>query len=118
MPESAATDPLTPKYKRVLLKLSGEAFGHNGKSGIGLEETLAIAAQMKRLVEKKVELAVVVGGGNFLRGAQFSAGPTPIINPATADSMGMLATFMNGLALQDVLERLEVPRLQAQQFAI
>lgn len=109
MPESAATDPLTPKYKRVLLKLSGEAFGHNGKSGIGLEETLALAAQIKRLVEKKVELAVVVGGGNFLRGAQFSAGPTPIINPATADSMGMLATFMNGLALQDVLERLEVP---------
>jgi len=106
---SISADPLTPKYKRVLLKLSGEAFGHGGKSGISLEETLAIAQQLKRLWERKVQLAVVVGGGNLLRGAQFTAGPTPIINPATADSMGMLATFMNGLALQDVLERLEIP---------
>ena len=109
MPDSASAEPLIPKYKRVLLKLSGEAFGHGGKSGINLDETLALATQMKRLVELKVQLAVVVGGGNFLRGAQFSAGPTPMINPATADSMGMLATFMNGLALQDVLERLEIP---------
>ena len=109
MPDSATADPMTPKYKRVLLKLSGEAFGHGGKSGISLEETLSLAAQMKRLVERKVQLAVVVGGGNILRGAQFSAGPTPIINPVTADNMGMLATVMNGLALQDVLERLEIP---------
>ena len=54
MPDSSTADPMTPKYKRVLLKLSGEAFGHGGKSGISLEETLSLAAQMKRLVERKV----------------------------------------------------------------
>ena len=98
-----------PAYKRVVLKLSGEAFGPGGKGGgISLDETLAIAAQLKRIVERGVELAVVVGGGNLLRGAQFSAN-TSTIKPATADSMGMLATVMNALALQDTLESLDVP---------
>jgi uridylate kinase len=95
-------------YRRVLLKLSGEAFGHSGKGGISLDETLHVAAQMKRVVEKGVELAVVVGGGNLLRGEQFSAGAASI-KAATADQMGMLATVMNGLALQDTLESLDVP---------
>jgi uridylate kinase len=99
----------TAKYSRVLLKLSGEAFGHPGKGGIDLEETLAIATQLKRVVERGVQLAVVVGGGNLLRGAQFTAGDSAgVIKPATADTMGMLATVMNGLALQDTLESLDV----------
>jgi uridylate kinase len=101
-------DPLRPTYRRVLLKLSGEAFGPGGKGGgISVDETLDIAAQMKRLVDRGVELAVVVGGGNLIRGAQFAAGAS-VIKQATADQMGMLATVMNGLALQDTLESLDV----------
>jgi uridylate kinase len=100
-------DVLRPKYRRVLLKLSGEAFGHAGKSGISLDETLAIATQLKRVADRGVQLAVVVGGGNLLRGAQFAAGASSI-KAATADQMGMLATVMNGLALQDVLESLDI----------
>jgi uridylate kinase len=96
-----------PIYRRVLLKLSGEAFGHAGKNGINLDETHAVATQMKRVVERGVQLAVVVGGGNLLRGAQFSAGSS-IIRPATADYMGMIATVMNGLALQDTLESMDI----------
>lgn len=108
------TDPNTPPigppaFKRVLLKLSGESFGPAGKNGIGPAETLDIALQLKRVVQMGVELAVVVGGGNLLRGAQFSAGVNPNkIRPATADAMGMLATVMNGLALMDTLEGLDV----------
>jgi uridylate kinase len=99
---------LTPKYKRVLLKLSGESLGHNGKNGISLDECLAIGTQLKRVVTRGVQLAIVVGGGNLLRGAQFSAGLNTI-KPATADYMGMIATVMNGLALQDTLESLDLP---------
>jgi len=105
MPETSAN--LTPKYRRVLLKLSGEAFGHAGKNGISVEETVSLAQQMKDIVGRGVQLAVVVGGGNLIRGATFSA-DSPI-HKTTADNMGMLATVMNGLALQDILERLEVP---------
>ncbi|MGL4423015.1 MAG: UMP kinase [Gemmataceae bacterium] len=96
-----------PIYRRVLLKLSGEAFGYHGRNGISLEETHSVATQLKRLVEKKVQIAVVVGGGNLLRGAQFAKGLNTI-KPATADSMGMIATVMNGLALQDTLESLDI----------
>jgi uridylate kinase len=111
MPSTA--DPLAPKYRRVLLKLSGESLGHGGKSGISLDETKAIAEQLKRVHARGVQLAVVVGGGNILRGAQFSGGDERI-KPATADYMGMLATVMNGLALQDTLETLGVEtRLQS-----
>ena len=96
-----------PAYKRILLKLSGEAFGRAGANGINLEETLEIATQLKRVVAMGCELAIVVGGGNLLRGAQFSAGISSI-KQATADSMGMLATIMNGLALQDTLESMDI----------
>lgn len=105
MPEPSANP--SPKYKRVLLKLSGEAFGISGKSGISVEETVSIAEQMKVIVQRGVQLAVVVGGGNLIRGASFAQGSP--IHAVTADNMGMLATVMNGLALQDILERLEVP---------
>jgi uridylate kinase len=98
-------DPLKPKYKRVLLKLSGEGFGSAGKSEINIDETLKIARQVKKVVERGVQLALVIGAGNLLRGEQFSAGGT-VIKKATAHYMGMLATVLNGLALQSALESL------------
>src|ERR1700733_348032 len=105
-------DSLRPKYKRVILKLSGEGFGYPGKSGISIDETLSIARQAQRVLQRGVQLAIVVGAGNILRGAQFSAGGD-VIREATAHYMGMLATVINGLALQDALEHLQVEtRLQ------
>src|SRR5437764_9813699 len=104
--DDQTADDLRPKYKRVLLKLSGEAFGQSGKSGISIDETLSVAKQAKRVVERGVQLAIVVGGGNILRGTQFSAGGS-IIKEATAHYMGMLANVLNGLALQDALESLD-----------
>lgn len=98
-------ETLKPKYKRVILKLSGEGFGHSGKSGISIEETLSVARQAQRILQRGVQLAIVVGAGNILRGAQFSAGGE-VIRTATAHYMGMLATVLNGLALQDALESL------------
>jgi len=105
MDEQRPADNLKPAYTRVVLKLSGEAFGISGKSGISIDETLAIARQAKRVLESGVQLAIVVGAGNILRGAQFSAGGA-VIKEATAHYMGMLATVLNGLALQDALESL------------
>lgn len=95
-----------PRYGRVVLKLSGDGFGHVGRGGISIDETLNIARQAQRAVRHGVQLAIVVGGGNILRGAQFSAGGR-VIREATAHYMGMLATVLNGLALQDALESLE-----------
>src|SRR5687768_1093196 len=100
-------DPLTPKYRRVLLKLSGESLGHGGKSGISLDEAAAVGEQLKRVHARGVQVAIVIGGGNIHRGAQFMAGGETI-KRATSDYMGMLATVMNGLALQDTLETLGV----------
>jgi uridylate kinase len=94
-----------PAYRRVILKLSGESFSGPSKTGISIEETLAIARQAKRVRDSGVQLAIVVGAGNILRGAQFSAGGE-IIKEATAHYMGMLATVLNGLALQDAIESL------------
>jgi uridylate kinase len=109
---SDAADPSQPKYARVLLKMSGEAFGHGGQSGISIDETLGIARQIQRVAKSGVQVAVVVGGGNILRGAQFSA-KGEVIKEATAHYMGMLATIMNGLALQESLESMGVQtRLQ------
>jgi uridylate kinase len=96
---------LTPAYKRVILKLSGESFGTSGKTGISIDETLNIAQQAKRVLDRGVELAIVIGAGNLLRGAQFSAGGD-VIKESTAHYMGMVATVLNGLALQDALESL------------
>src|ERR1700756_3470925 len=105
MDDHASADALKPKYARVVLKLSGEGFGHSGKSGISIDETLSIARQAQRVVARGVQLAIVVGGGNILRGQQFSAGGD-VIKEATAHYMGMLATVLNGLALQQALESL------------
>ena len=107
MSESPPAELWKPAYKRVLLKLSGEAFGQAGKVGISLDETLKLSEQLRRVARMGAQVAVVVGGGNLLRGAQFSAGLTTV-KQATADAMGMIATVMNGLALQDTLESLDI----------
>jgi len=90
------------KYKRVLLKLSGEAL--SGQQGFGIDTpTLTkVARQIKQVAEMGVGVAVVVGGGNIWRGAKAEAGG---MDRVTADYAGMLATVINALALQDVLER-------------
>jgi uridylate kinase len=92
----------TPQYKRVVLKLSGEALA--GEQGFGLspEIIMSVAEQVKEVVDLGVEVAVVVGGGNIWRG---KVGSEMGMDRATADYMGMLATVMNSLALQDSLEK-------------
>src|SRR5438067_5712729 len=105
MDSQAPSGPSSLKYRRVLLKLSGEGFGYPGKAGISIDETLNIARQIVRVGNSGVQLAVVVGGGNILRGAKFSGGGE-VIKQATAHYMGMLATVLNGLALQEALESL------------
>src|SRR6516225_6980027 len=104
-PMDDSADPLKPKYRRVLLKLSGEGFGPPGKSGINIDDTLKIAQQIMKVHGRGVQLAVVIGAGNLLRGEQFSAGGA-VIKKTTAHYMGMLATVLNGLALQSALESL------------
>ncbi len=94
-----------PAYKRVLLKLSGEVFGGQRKYGIDLEQLKTIAEEIKSVWERKVGVAVVVGGGNIFRGV---AGAVNGIDRATGDYMGMLATVINTLALQDMLEKVGV----------
>lgn len=95
-------------FRRVLLKLSGESFCRPGEGGISVEEVSRIAREVSRVAERGVEIAVVVGGGNILRGAQLSRG-ADVIKEATAHYMGMTATVINGLALQDALESLGRP---------
>jgi len=90
-------------FRRILLKLSGESFCRPGEGGISVEEVSRIASQASRVAAGGVQLAIVVGGGNILRGAQLSRG-TNTIQEATAHYMGMTATVINGLALQDALE--------------
>jgi len=94
-----------PVFRRVLLKLSGESFCKPGEGGISIEEVSRIAHQASRVAARGVELAIVVGGGNILRGANLARGQD-IIQESTAHYMGMTATVINGLALQDALEHL------------
>ncbi|MFM8892172.1 MAG: uridine monophosphate kinase, partial [Planctomycetia bacterium] len=94
-------------YRRVLLKLSGESFARPGERGICMEEVLHIAQQTVRAAARGVQVAVVIGGGNILRGGSFTAGNVGI-QQATGHWMGMLATVINGLALQDAIESLGV----------
>jgi uridylate kinase len=90
-----------PKFKRVLLKLSGEALMGNKSFGIDPQMLDSIAGQIKKINEKGIEVAIVVGGGNFWRGVTAEAAG---MDRATADYAGMLATIINALALQDALE--------------
>jgi len=95
-----------PVFKRIILKVSGEAL--SGPQGFGIDPVIisSIAEQVQAVIELKVEVAIVVGGGNIWRGISGSAKG---MDRATSDYMGMLATVMNGLALQDALENIGVP---------
>ncbi|MGQ0657684.1 MAG: UMP kinase [Chromatiales bacterium] len=92
----------TPRYRRVLIKLSGEALLGGNEYGIDPEMLHRIAEEVKQMVAARVEVSMVIGGGNIVRGAGLAAGG---MDRVTADHMGMLATVINALALQDALER-------------
>ncbi len=95
-----------PKYKRVLLKLSGEALLGKQDRGIDTKALARIASEIKLAYKVGAQLAIVIGGGNIWRGGSEEAAN---IDRVTADNMGMLATIINGLALQDALESVGVP---------
>jgi uridylate kinase len=95
---------MTPKYKRILLKLSGEALAGNQKTGIDTETLGAISDKISEAYKLGVEISIVVGGGNFWRGRSGKG-----MDRTTADHMGMLATVLNSLALQDALESRGIP---------
>ena len=98
-------------YKRILLKLSGEALMGNRNYGIDPDHLSDYASQIKQITEQGIELAIVIGGGNIFRGV---AGASNGMDRVQGDHMGMLATVINGLALQSALENVGVPtRLQS-----
>lgn len=97
------TDDSLLRYRRVVLKLSGESLADAGGRGISGEETGEIASQIKSAHDTGCQIAIVIGGGNILRGAQFS-GANALVHEATAHYMGMMATIINSLAMQDALE--------------
>lgn len=101
-----ASNKATAKYKRILLKLSGEALQGNRGYGIDPSVVDSIAKQVKEVARLKVQVAIVIGGGNIFRGLAASAKG---MDRTIADYMGMLATVMNGIALQDGLEKNNVP---------
>ena len=98
--------PATLKYRRILLKVSGESLAGEKKFGLDPATLTAIAREIKAVVDLQVEVGIVVGGGNIFRGLEAS---TQGIDRAVADNMGMLATVINALALQDALEKVGVP---------
>ena len=97
---------MKPKYKRVLIKVSGEAMAGEQKHGINEEMTAQTAKMLKEVADAGVQVAVVVGGGNFWRGRSSEK-----MNRASADYIGMMATIMNALALQEALEAEGVPTI-------
>lgn len=97
---------MATKYKRILLKLSGEALMGDQDFGISSEVITSYARQIKEIVDLGVEVSIVIGGGNIFRGL---SGTDQGIDRVTGDHMGMLATMINSLALQNAIERLGVP---------
>jgi uridylate kinase len=95
-----------PRYHRILLKLSGEALMGGRRSGIDSDVLAAIADEIQEVAQMGVQIAIVIGGGNIFRGV---TGATQGIDRVAGDHMGMLATVINALALQDALERRDVP---------
>jgi uridylate kinase len=91
-----------PAYRRVLLKLSGEALLGSQPYGIDFKKTLAIAAEVKQIHDLGVDVAIMIGGGNIFRGAR---GVAEGMDRVSADHIGLLATVINGIALQDALEK-------------
>jgi uridylate kinase len=94
-----------PKYNRILLKLSGEAIAGSAKFGIDPEKVKSLASEIAAIAEAGVEIGIVVGGGNIFRGIALAA---QNMDRVTGDHMGMLATVINSLALQDALEQIGV----------
>ncbi|MEI9992203.1 MAG: UMP kinase [Rhizomicrobium sp.] len=97
---------VTPKYRRVLLKVSGEALMGDQSFGIDVATVDRIAADVEEAIHAGTQICLVIGGGNIFRGL---SGAAKGIDRATADYMGMLATVMNALAMQAALERLDIP---------
>ena len=95
-----------PRFSRVLLKLSGEALAPPHGAGIDLDAVAEIALEIKEVHELGIQLALVIGAGNILRGSDYEARG---MDRSTADQMGMLGTVINALALQNALERIRVP---------
>lgn len=95
--------PEAPKYRRILLKLSGEVMAGDEKFGVDAERVKALATEVAEVARAGVQVGVVVGGGNFFRGVAAAARK---MDRVTADHMGMLATVINALALQDALEHM------------
>ncbi|MGD9903849.1 MAG: UMP kinase [Vicinamibacterales bacterium] len=106
MPTASPSSVSTPLYSRILLKLSGEALMGDGNYGIDADVATRIAADVAEIQSLGVQTAIVIGGGNIFRGIAASARG---MDRSTADYMGMLATVMNALALQDALEAQDVP---------
>ncbi len=102
-PERSATPK--PRYRRILLKLSGEALMGEGKYGISSKTLATIAQDVKDVMDLGVEVALTIGGGNIFRGV---SGATEGMDRSSADYMGMLATVINSMALQDALEKIGV----------
>jgi uridylate kinase len=102
----AMKDSPPTKYRRILLKMSGEVLGGSSGSGIDAEALHGMAAQIREVKELGVQVVVVIGGGNIFRGI---SGGDKGIERATGDYMGMLATVINSLALQDALEKQGIP---------
>ena len=99
------------KYKRILLKLSGEALMGDRQYGIDPKRLADYASEIKKITDQGVEVAIVIGGGNIFRGV---AGASKGMDRVQGDHMGMLATVINGLALQSALEDANIPtRLQS-----
>lgn len=95
---------MTPKYKRILLKLSGEALAGEQRFGLNSEVISEVVDQIVKVHEMGVQIALVIGGGNFWRGRQGTK-----MDRTTADQMGMLATVMNSLAMMDAIEKRGIP---------
>ena len=96
---------MQPKYKRILLKLSGEALAGDKRFGLDSDVISMVVDQLVQVHEMGVEIALVIGGGNFWRGRQGTK-----MDRTTADHMGMLATVMNSLAMMDAIEQKEIGR--------
>ncbi len=103
MPAIASTEGKSPAYRRIMVKLSGESLSGPNQFGIHADTIRDIAREIKSVQQLGVEVAIVVGGGNIFRGARQHGLD---IDRATGDHMGMLATVLNGLAMQDGLEKL------------
>lgn len=100
------------KYKRILLKLSGETLSGKGGFGVNPGAVLSVVREVKSVCRRNVQVAVVIGGGNFWRGA------TKNMDRVTADHIGMMATVMNAMVLCEALNKIGVPSLAQSAFAV